>query len=63
MLNCHEVTRLVSESQERPLSFMERLSLKIHVMMCKACHNFSEQVPFIRQTMRAYAKGRDEGSR
>lgn len=60
MLNCKEVTRLYSESQERTLSLPERLSLKMHVMMCDGCRNFGKQMPILRQMVRAYVKGADE---
>ena len=56
MLNCKEATRLISESQERKLSLLEKMSLKFHVMMCSGCKNFSQQVPFLSQAMRAFAK-------
>jgi len=32
----------------------------VHVMMCSGCKNFSLQVPFLSQAMKAYAKGFDE---
>lgn len=57
MLSCREVTRLVSESQERNLSIAEKLSLNLHTMMCDGCRNFSLQVPFLRKAMRAHAEG------
>lgn len=60
MLNCREVTRLVSESQERKLSITERLSLNLHLMMCDGCKNFSLQVPYLRKAMRAYAERVDD---
>jgi len=56
MLNCKEVTRLISESQERKLSLLEKMPLKFHLMMCSGCKNFSQQVPFLSQAMRAFAK-------
>jgi hypothetical protein len=59
MMNCKQATRLISESQERSLSLAEKMSLKVHVMMCRGCKNFSLQVPFISQAMKAYAKGFD----
>jgi hypothetical protein len=59
MLNCREVTMLISASQERRLRLAERVSLKLHTMRCSGCRNFSFQVPFIRQVMRAYAAGKD----
>lgn len=61
MLNCREVTRLLSESQERPLALPERMSLKMHVMMCSGCRNFGKQMQTLRQITRAYARGEDKG--
>jgi len=61
MMNCQQATRLISESQDRPLSMTEKLSLKMHLMMCAGCKNFSLQVPFLSKAMKAYAKGLDEG--
>ena len=60
MLNCKNATRLMSESQERPLSIIERMSLKLHMMMCSGCSNFKEQMGVIRSMTRAYAKGKNE---
>lgn len=60
MLTCHDVTRLVSESQDRDLSLSEKVSLKVHLWVCTGCKNFSLQVPFLRKAMRAYARGQDE---
>lgn len=56
MLNCRQVTKLVSESQERNLTFMEKAPLKFHLLLCSGCANFSRQVPFLSQAMRAFAK-------
>lgn len=50
MLTCKQVTRIVSQAQERPLSFMERLKLRLHLMMCKGCRNYNKQMSFIRKT-------------
>ncbi|PIQ50590.1 MAG: hypothetical protein COW02_18360 [Comamonadaceae bacterium CG12_big_fil_rev_8_21_14_0_65_59_15] len=60
-MNCQQATRLISESQERPLSFSEKVTLKMHLMMCSGCKNFSLQIPFLSQAMKAYAKGLNEG--
>ena len=60
MMNCQHATQLISESQERALSLPEKMSLKVHVMMCSGCKNYSVQVPFLSQAMKAYAKGFDE---
>lgn len=59
-MNCLEATRLISESQERSLSLPEKMTLKMHVMMCSGCKNFSLQVPFLGKAMRAYAQWEDD---
>ncbi len=60
MLNCKNATRLMSESQERPLSAMERMLLRLHVMMCSGCHNFKEQIGAMRLMTRTYAKRKND---
>lgn len=60
MMNCHEATRQMSESQERPLSMIERMSLKLHLMMCSGCSNFKEQMGSIRLMTRTFAKGKND---
>lgn len=59
MLNCREATRLMSEQQERSLGTREKLELQVHLMLCKGCKNFSLQMPFLRQAMRAYSQRLD----
>lgn len=57
MLNCHDTTRLLSESLERPLTRRERMALRLHVMMCSGCRRFDKQMRFLRATARKYAQG------
>jgi hypothetical protein len=49
----------MSESQERPLSMTERMSLKMHLMMCTGCANFKDQMGTLRVMTRNFAKGKD----
>ena len=37
MLHCREISRLVSESMERPFTFRERLQVGMHLAMCRLC--------------------------
>jgi len=60
MLNCHDATRLMSETQERELALKERMSLKLHVTICPGCRNFGKQMHTLHQVMRAYANAEDE---
>ncbi|WP_338140735.1 zf-HC2 domain-containing protein [Candidatus Nitrotoga sp. BS] len=60
MINCRNATRLLSEAQERPLSITERMSLKLHVIMCSGCQNFKDQMETLRLMTRAYAKRKND---
>lgn len=60
MLSCREVTRLLSEQQERPLRTGERVSLWMHTRICGACRNFARQLPLLRDAMRRFAAGAGE---
>ena len=61
-MNCRQATRLLSDAQERELSLMDRAALKIHVLMCSGCRNFSHQMGTLRNMIRTYAKGAKDAS-
>jgi len=58
MLNCSEVTNLLSDELERPMSLRERMILKVHLMMCSGCANYRKQMGAIQLAMHQYAEGR-----
>lgn len=47
MLSCKEATRLVSEKLDRELPFWQRLGLRLHVLMCRACSRYKCQVTML----------------
>ncbi len=47
MLTCKEVTEMVSNKLDRKLSLIERLKLKLHLMICKHCKSYANQLNFI----------------
>ncbi len=55
-MNCQQVTRLLSDAQERKLSLQDRAALKVHVMMCSGCRNFAQQMDTLREIAHSYAK-------
>jgi Putative zinc-finger len=57
MLSCKEATEMSSVEMERPLSWGERVSLRVHLMMCPGCTNYRQQVKTLRKAMQAYADG------
>ena len=51
MRTCKEVSRLVSQGLDRRLGFGERIALRVHLMICTGCTNFSRQVAFLRKAV------------
>jgi len=37
MISCQEASQLVSHQVDRPLSLKDRLRLRFHLLLCKAC--------------------------
>ena len=60
MLSCHQATKLLSESQERPLSITEKMGLKFHTAMCSGCRNFGNSVDTLSEAMKGFASGEYE---
>ncbi len=56
MMSCKEVSRLLSESMERKLSFWERIGLWFHLSMCKLCKGFSKDLQQLREAARRHAQ-------
>ncbi|HZM34343.1 MAG TPA: zf-HC2 domain-containing protein [Burkholderiales bacterium] len=52
MLSCKEVTRLVSQGLDRPLSPGERLRVRLHFLICRGCARFERQMAFLRLAVR-----------
>ncbi len=48
MMNCKEASRLISDAQDRALSFRERMALRLHLLMCRKCTRYREQLLIIR---------------
>lgn len=53
MLNCRELTELVTDYLEDRLSFMDRLRFRMHIGMCTHCRAYLNQ---INQTVRTLGR-------
>lgn len=51
---CKEVHRLISEQMDRNLNMIEKTRLRVHMMICDACSNFSGQMKLIRRAMQQF---------
>lgn len=56
---CRDVTRLVLESQDRPLRPMESLSLRLHWLACGGCRRFRDQQQLMRVALDRWRSYRD----
>ena len=52
MYSCEEASRLSSRAMEEPLTPTERVLLRMHLMMCKRCSSFAQQIEFLRRASR-----------
>jgi predicted anti-sigma-YlaC factor YlaD len=57
---CREVHRLTSEGLDRELSVLERARMRLHLLVCTACRNFTGQMDLLRRAMHRMASGEDE---
>jgi predicted anti-sigma-YlaC factor YlaD len=56
---CKEVHRLTSEGMDRELTLVERTRVRVHLMVCNACRNFTEQMDLIRKAMQRMVPDRE----
>jgi len=54
MFNCKKVTRLVSESLDRKLPLYQRAGIEIHLLMCKLCRRYKQQLTVLRGSIRTW---------
>lgn len=54
MKNCKDISELLSDSMERPLTWRERLAVRGHLLMCRHCARFQQQVHFLRKAAARY---------
>ena len=46
--NCREASRLQSEALDHALSPLQRLGLRLHLVLCKWCRRYGKQLRFLR---------------
>jgi len=60
MRSCKEVTALVIAREDRELPLAERLALRMHMVICKACPRFERQVLTMRNAMQQWRNYTDD---
>jgi hypothetical protein len=51
MLNCKEATSLASQRLDRRLGVLERISLRLHLLVCDGCSRVARQFAFMRKAI------------
>lgn len=49
---CHDITRLISVSMDRPLSWRTRVGVRIHYLICVWCERYRDQLALQRKALR-----------
>ena len=52
MLNCRQVTRLVSRSMDARLSRYQRLEVSIHLLYCSWCRRYHSQIRLLQTALK-----------
>lgn len=60
MLNCKDVTQLISQSMDTSLPIGKRIGVRIHLLMCKFCTRYERQLLLIRETLRRLVAAEDQ---
>ena len=61
-IDCKEMSRLISESQELTLPAEQRIRMRLHLVICETCRNVIEQFDFLRRAMRQIDQSAPVGS-
>ncbi len=62
MLSCKDVCYIVSESLDGKLPLHKRLSVRFHLLMCKACQRMVRQMELLRAAAHRYESSKDRKS-
>ena len=60
MLNCKEVSKLVSESLDRKVSLWKRINMWMHLGMCGICWSFRKNLVLLKKLSQEYGKAIEE---
>ena len=49
MLNCRQITRLVSQSMDARIPWYQRLAIRLHLLYCVWCRRYAAHLQFLRK--------------
>ena len=54
MLRCRDIAKLLSDSLEKDLPWLQRVEIRMHLMICYVCRRYWKQLRFLHGCMRRY---------
>lgn len=57
---CREIHKLVSEKMDRKLTLIEKLRMRLHMVVCGACTRFNGQMHLLRSAMQRFSHNRPD---
>lgn len=54
MKTCKDISGLLSESMDRPLTWRERWAVRLHLWMCRHCSRFQNHLHFLHKAAGRY---------
>jgi hypothetical protein len=55
MPSCRDISQLISDGMDRNLPLRKRLSIRLHVGMCRLCRRYEKQLRLLRRGFGYYA--------
>lgn len=56
MMSCKEAAALMSQGMDRRLGLAERAGLRFHLLICRACSRYREQLAILRLACRRFTE-------
>jgi hypothetical protein len=63
MLNCKQVSRLVSQAMDAKLPWHQRVAMRFHLLYCSWCRRYAAQIKFLRRASRELPKETKDAER
>lgn len=60
LLECQEVSRLITHSMDEPLTLRQRLLVRWHLLVCRYCRKFQKQLFWLRKILQSKSKMTDK---
>ena len=60
MYSCRQASRLMSLKMDQELTFLQRMTLRVHLSMCDGCNVLTRQLDVLRKVARSSPDSPDE---